>query len=44
MDEWVSGETVRGIAKAVRRTALKTFASISDDWSESRYSSGWISL
>jgi hypothetical protein len=44
VDEWVSGETVRGITKAVRRTAAKTFASVSEDWSESRYSSSWISL
>lgn len=44
IDEWISVETVQGITKAVRRTALNTFEGISADWSGARYSSGWISL
>ena len=42
VDAWVSGETARGIGRAVRLTARKAFRNVSDDWSETRYSSGWI--
>jgi hypothetical protein len=44
VDDWISGETIRGITRAIKRTAGKGFTSVSDDWNGSRYSSGWVSL
>jgi hypothetical protein len=44
VDAWVSAETVHGVGQAVRLTAKQAFARVSEDWSESRYSSGWVTL
>jgi hypothetical protein len=44
VDTWISSETVSGIGRAVRLTGRKAFSRVSVDWSESRYSSGWVTL
>lgn len=44
VEEWVGDETVRGVTRAVRLTARQAFSRVSEDWSGSRYSSGWVTL
>ncbi|OPY29857.1 MAG: hypothetical protein A4E28_00639 [Methanocella sp. PtaU1.Bin125] len=41
---WIRDETAHSISEAARRTARNALEVVSDDWSGSRYSSGWISL
>lgn len=44
LDERTGNEIIGCINQAIRLTGKKEFSGVSDDWSEARYSSGWIDL